>query len=210
MKLFLYRSFFIACCILAYTAASSQSKLLFREDWKEIPAATPVTQEHVANPNLILTLYGPTKDQIKKSNHPPIPNDPYYIWSGDCKGNWAFTLSYRDKWVDLTGNAKINLRTRQSGFHQLHLILKLDTGDWLVSDQSVAYTPDWIEKEFKIADLSWRKLNIETVTEGNPVKNPDLSKVAEIGFTDLMPGGGTPASSRVDWIEVYGKEVSKK
>jgi hypothetical protein len=48
------------------------------------------------------------------------------------------------------------------------------------------------------------------VTEGNPVKNPDLSKIAEIGFTDLMPGGGTPASSRVDWIEVYGKEVSKK
>ncbi len=210
MKLFLYRSFFIACCILAYTAASSQSKLFFREDWKEIPAATPVTQEHVANPNLILTLYGPAKDQIKKSNHPPIPNDPYYIWSGDCKGNWAFTLSYRDKWVDLTGNAKINLRTRQSGFRQLHLILKLSTGDWMVSDQSVGYTPDWAEKEFKIAELSWSKLNIETVTEGNLVKNPDLSKVAEIGFTDLMPGGGTPASSRVDWIEVYGKEVSKK
>jgi hypothetical protein len=210
MKLFLYRSFFIACCILAYTAASSQSKLFFREDWKEIPAATPVTQEHVANPNLILTLYGPAKDQIKKSNHPPIPNDPYYIWSGDCKGNWAFTLSYRDKWVDLTRNAKINLRTRQSGFRQLHLILKLSTGDWIVSDQSVGYTPDWVEKEFKIAELSWRKLNIETVTEGNPVKNPDLSKIVEIGFTDLMPGGGTPASSRVDWIEVYGKEVSKK
>jgi hypothetical protein len=210
MKLFLYRSFFIACCILAYTAASSQSKLFFREDWKEILAATPVTQEHVANPNLILTLYGPAKDQIKKSNHPPIPNDPYYIWSGDCKGNWAFTLSYRDKWVDLTGNAKINLRTRQSGFRQLHLILKLSTGDWMVSDQSVGYTPDWAEKEFKIADLSWRKLNIETVTEGNPVKNPDLSKIIEIGFTDLMPGGGTPASSRVDWIEVYGKKVSKK
>ena len=210
MKLFLYRPIFIACCILAYSTASSQSKLFFREDWKEIPAATPVTQEHVANPNLIMSLYGPAKDEIKKSNHPPIPNDPYYIWSGDCKGNWALSLRNRDKWVDLTGDAKINLRTRQSGFRQLHLILKTGTGDWLVSDQSVAYAPDWIEKEFKIADLSWRKLNIDAVTEGNPVKNPDLSKIAEIGFTDLMPGGGTPASSRVDWIEVYGKEVSKK
>lgn len=208
MKLLLYRSFFIACYILACTTASAQSKLFFREDWKEIPAATPVTQEHVANPDLILSLYGPAKDSIKKSNHPPIPNDPYYIWSGECKGNWALTLRYRDKLVDLTGDAKINLRARQSGFHQLHLILKLGTGDWLVSDQSAAYTPDWIEKEFKIAGLSWRKLNIETVTEGNPVKDPDLSKVSEIGFTDLMPGGGTPASSRVDWIEVYGKEVN--
>ena len=210
MKLLLCRPFFIGCYILACTTANSQSKLFFREDWKEIPAATPVTQEHVVNPNLILALYGPAKEQIKKSNHPPIPNDPYYIWSGDCKGNWALSLSYRDKWVDLTGDAKIILRTRQSGFRQLHLILKLHTGDWLVSDQSVAYTPDWIEKEFKVVDLSWRKLNIETVTEGSPVKNPDLSKVAEIGFTDLMSGGGTPASSRIDWIEVYGKDVNKK
>jgi len=198
----------MVCCILACTTANSQSKLFFREDWKAIPAATPVTQEHVVNPNLILSLYGPAKDEIKKSNHPQIPNDPYYIWSGDCKGNWALSLRYRDKWVDLTGDAKIILRTRQSGFRQLHLILKPGTGDWLVSDQSVPYTPDWVEKEFKIAGLSWRKLNIETVTEGSPVQNPDLSKVAEIGFTDLMPGGGTPASSRVDWIEVYGKEVN--
>ena len=109
MKLLLYWSFFIACCILLCETASSQSKLVFREDWKEIPAATPVTQEHVANPNLILSLYGPAKDEIKKSNHPPIPNDPYYIWSGDCKGNWALSLRNRDKWVDLTGDAKINL-----------------------------------------------------------------------------------------------------
>lgn len=209
MKLFLRFSFIVGC-VLAYTTASSQSQLFFREDWKEIPAATPVTQEHVANPDLILSLYGPAKDEIKKSNHPPIPNDPYYIWSGDCKGNWALGLHDRNKWVDLTGDAKINLRTRQSGFRQLHLILKLGTGEWIVSDQSVPYTSDWIEKEFKVSDLSWRKLNIEMVTEGNPVKNPDLSKVAEIGFTDLMPGGGTPASSRLDWIEVYGKAVNKK
>jgi len=33
--------------------------------------------------------------------------------------------------------------------------------------------------------------------------------VDEIGFTDLMAGGGSPASSRVDWIEVYGRPVSR-
>lgn len=209
MKLLLYRLLSIAGLILICTVSRSQSKLLFREDWKEIPAATPVTQEHIANPDLVLSLYGPAKDEIKKSNHPPIPNDPYYIWSGECKGNWALSLGYKGHWVDLAGDAKINLRTRQSGFRQLHLILKLNTGDWLVSDQSAPYTADWIEKEFKIAYMSWRLLNIETVTEGKRVENPDLSKVAEIGFTDLMSGGGTPASSRVDWIEVYGKAVSK-
>lgn len=33
-------------------------KLFFREDWKEIPAETPVTQKHVNNPELILGCYG--------------------------------------------------------------------------------------------------------------------------------------------------------
>jgi hypothetical protein len=33
------------------------------------------------------------------------------------------------------------------------------------------------------------------------VSKPDLSKVDEVGWTDLMIGGSTPASSRVDWIE---------
>lgn len=211
MKLLLYRSIFIVwLSALTCTVARSQSKLFFREDWKEIPAATPVTQEHVANPELILSLYGPAKDGVKKSNHPPIPNDPYYIWSGECSGNWALSLRHRNQWVDLTGDAKINLRTRQSGFRHLRIILKLNTGDWLVSDQSAGFTADWIEKEFKIADLHWRKLNLSTVVEGNWVEKPDLSKVTEIGFTDLMTGGGTPASSRVDWIEVYGKALSNK
>jgi hypothetical protein len=210
MKSLFYRPVFIVWLILICVTAKSQSKLFFREDWKEIPAATPVTQQHVANTQLILSLYGPAKDEVKKSNHPPIPNDPYYIWSGDCKGNWALSLHDQDQWVDLTGDAKIKLRSRQSGFRQLHLIIKLATGDWLVSDQSVAFTNDWTVDEFKVADLRWHKLNIETVIEGNRVENPDLSKIAEIGFTDLMTGGGTPASSRLDWIEVYGKAVSKK
>ncbi len=34
---------------------------------------------------------------------------------------------------------------------------------------------------------------------------PDLSQVEQIGFTDLKPGSGSPSSSRLDWIEVYGK-----
>src|SRR5690606_33660078 len=50
--------------------AQSASNLFFREDWKESEAALPVTQEHVANPNLVLSLHGPGKEGVKKSNHP--------------------------------------------------------------------------------------------------------------------------------------------
>ncbi|HEX8040342.1 MAG TPA: hypothetical protein VF490_14390 [Chryseosolibacter sp.] len=190
-------------------SAQSSGKLFFREDWKEAEAALPVTQEHVANPDLILNLYGPARDSIKKSNHPQIPNDPYYIWSGECKGNWAVGLRHRNQLVDLRGDARIRIRSKQSGFRQLRLILKLQSGTWLVSEQSAPYTENWTEKEFRIARIHWRTLDIETITEGAWVEAPDLSKVEEIGFTDLMEGGGTPASSRLDWIAVYGKAVSR-
>ena len=186
------------------SGAQSKSKLFFREDWKEIEAALPVTQQHVTNPDLMLSLYGPARNEIKKSNHPNIPNDPYYIWSGECKGNWALTLKHRIQTADLTGDAKIKVRSKQSGFRELRIILKLDNGSWLVSDQSAGSAEDWTEVEFRIADIRWRRLNIETVIEGAWVQDPDLRKVGEIGFTDLMVGGGTPASSRLDWIEVHG------
>jgi hypothetical protein len=185
--------------------AQSRSKLFFREDWKEIAAALPVTQEHIANPDLILALYGPAAKSVKKSNHPEIPNDPFYIWSGECKGNWAVGLRHKNEDVDLsTADARVRIRSRQSGFRTLRLMLKLGDGSWLVSDAGLDFTEVWSEKEFRIADIRWLKLNIDHVTEGQWVKDPDLRRVVEIGFTDLMAGGGTPASSRLDWIEVWG------
>jgi hypothetical protein len=210
MKLVKYLSFFISSLLFSITVdGQSRAKLFFREDWKEIEAALPVTQEHVSNPDLVLALYGPASGAIKKSNHPEIPNDPYYIWSGECKGNWALTLRHKNLLSDLTGDAKVKFRSRQSGFRQLRIIIKLSDGTWLVSDQHAAFTDDWTEKEFVFSDIRWRKLNIESVTEGAWFQKPDLTKVEEIGFSDLMPGGGTPASSRLDWIEVWGKAATR-
>lgn len=169
----------------------------------------PVTQEHVSNSNLILSLHGPGKDRIKKSNHPHIPNDPFYIWSGDCAQNWGVSLRHKEYMADLTGEAFVSWRTRQSGFRQMRLILKLADGTWLVSDQYDGASDEWREMKFKIADIRWRVLDIEEIVEGNWRENPDLSKVDEIGFTDLMVGGGSSASSRLDWIEVHGKRVKR-
>ncbi len=189
--------------------AQSSSDLFFREDWKETEAALPVTQEHVANPDLQLSLHGFSREEIKKSNHPHIPDDPYYIWSGECRGNWAVSLMHKTKKVDLTGSAEIKWQAKQSGYRQLRVILKLSDGQWLVSDHYDDESKYWREKSFKIADLRWRELDIERVIEGNWVKDPDLSEVEEIGFTDLMVGGQSKASSRLDWIEVYGKTLEK-
>jgi len=52
------------------------------------------------------------------------------------------------------------------------------------------------------------------MNDGPWVDKPDLSKVDEIGWTDLATGsghgsGGLVGSSRIDWIEVYGAGVRR-
>jgi hypothetical protein len=196
--------FSFAICNAQYRPA-----LFFREDFKEIPAATPVTQEHVVNKDVIIGLYGPGRDSIKKSHHDVPADDPYYIWSGTCKGNWVMTLRKDKLYVDLSGHAKITWRSKQAGFRCLRLVIKLADGTWLVSGQCDDGSKDWRIHEFNIMDIDWYELNIKSVIEGNPVNNVNLSKVEEIGFTDLMTGGGSNACSRLDWIEVYGKSVDR-
>ena len=191
--------------LLAFAADTGRPPLFFREDFKETPAETPITQEHVGNPKVALSLYGPGREGIKKSHHDTPADDPFYVWDGTCAGNCGITLREKSAVVDLTGQAKIRWRTKQAGFRRLHLILKLATGDWLVSQPLEGDSSDWRETEWAASDLQWRRLDIKTLIEGAPVASPDLSRVAEIGWSSLMTGGGTPACTRVDWLEVYGR-----
>ena len=175
----------------------------FREDWKETPAATPVTQEHVANPDLILAVHGPGRDRVKKSHHDQPADDPYYIWSGDTTAPWAVSLRHRRGPIDLSGPARIRWRAKQSGFYELRPIVQVGPEQWLVADESDGPSADWREREFRVSELTWRVLDITRIVEGRAVEKPDLSRVLAVGVTDLRAGGGTPASSRLDWIEVY-------
>ncbi|WP_373512284.1 hypothetical protein, partial [Persicitalea sp.] len=97
------KHFFLALLVLPLvTAAQDRPDIFFREDFKETPAATPVTQAHIANPDLVMTLYGPGKDSLKKSNHDKPADDPFYIWSGLCQDTWAVTLKHKSGNVDLS------------------------------------------------------------------------------------------------------------
>lgn len=201
--------FAMIATVTVATAARAQEPppLFFREDWTETPAARPVTQAHVSNAALVLTLHGSGGAQIKKSHHDQPADDPHYIWSGEADAPWAVTLRHRRAGVDLRGQAKVRWRARQTGFRRLHLLLHLPDDTWIVSEQSDGESDDWRVQTFNVHDLRWRRLDIGRVTEGDRVAAPDLSHVIEVGFADLMRGGGTPASSRLDWIEVYGTEV---
>lgn len=191
-------------------AFSYRPFLLYREDWTETPEAFPLTQDQISHQDLILNLYGAAKTEMKKSHHDKPIDDPYYIWSGKCSYNWLVTFTSKKFQVDLTGYAKIRWRTKQSGFRQLRLVVKLEDGTWLVSDQSESSSKDWKVSELNIMDLEWYRLDIESITEKKKVSTVNLSHVEEIGFTDLMRGGLSSASSRIDWLEVYGKPQERQ
>ncbi len=187
----------------------SADSLYFREDWKEIPFALPITPAHVNNPELQMETHGPGRLGIKKSHHEEIENDPYYVWSGECKLPWALSLKKQGKLVDLSSDSsKVVWRSRQSGGHALHLLIKLPGERWFISEQSNGSSKDWQEFTFKIKELTWRHFSIIQCVAEESVPTPDLSKVEQIGFTDQLAGKSSKFSSRVDWLEVYGKELN--
>ncbi len=182
--------------------------LVFREDWTATPPSLPLTQRDVANPALKLAVHGKGGPLLKKSFHSARHWDPHYVWSGLSSVPWAASLSLADgSLMDLTGTATVRWRSRQSGFRALRAVIELDGGEWLVSEASDPESAQWHVHEFAFSATRWRRLTVETVTEGGWEPRPDLSRVRSVGFTDLMPGGRSGACSRLDWIEVYGRQV---
>lgn len=187
-------------------------ELIFREDWNAIPAARPITQEHVAHPDLILELHGPGRAQIKKSHHGEIAGDPYYVWSGKCDGAWALSLRHRDSLIDLSRCGYVRWRARQSGSRCLRLILKPQRGSWVVSHRCDGESADWREFAIETADATWRRFDIESCTAGESIAShpgPALDRIDAVGVSDLMHGDGSAHCSRLDWIEVWGRPVKR-
>ena len=188
--------------------------LFFHEEWKQTPAGGehPVTPEGVANPNLELKLYGASGKDVQLTGSAKDDNNPIHLWTGLCTTPCAVALRDKTNFADLTGLARIRWVTKMSGFHQVRPIVKLADGTWLVGDRADGSVADWQVSEFNISEVRWLKLDIEKVlTKGNIVEKPDLSKVDEIGFVDLMPGSGHGAGgwSDVAAIDVFGGSVKR-
>ena len=139
-------------------------------------------------------------------------NNPIHLWTGMCTTPCAFTLKNKNSYADLTGLARIRLVSKMSGFHQVHPLIKTADGIWLVGDRAEGSLADWIESEIPVSEVRWMRVDpVRMVTTGNFVNNPDLSKVDEIGFADLMPssGHGPGGWADVGMVEVYAKSVAR-
>jgi hypothetical protein len=199
--------------------------LFFTETWKQTGLERDVDNDVLANANLELHLYGATSKQIQIA--PTTPNnrqDPANLWTGICNGPVAATLRDKNNFVDLTGRAKIRWQTRSAGFHVVRPVIKLADGTWLVGDHADGdgTTENFVESEFSVSYVRWLRLDINTVTTvhadrsarpeiGRWVEKPDLARVDEIGFADLMPGSGHGWGGfvNVGRIDVYGTRVKR-
>jgi len=197
-------------------AAPRRAPLFFREEWKQTPAGGehPVDiPTALSNANLELKLIGPTGKEILMTGAATDENNPTHLWTGMCTTPCGFTIRDKSNLADLTGLARISFVTKVSGYHKVWPIVKLADGTVLVGDKSEGSTVDWLTSDIAVSEMRWRKLDpARIVTTGDWVKDPNLSRVDEIGFVDLMPGSGHGQGgwSDVARIEVYAKSVKRE
>ena len=197
--------------------------LYLKVEWVRPPSQTgqvPVIQQNIINPDVEMKWYGAAAKKLLTTGTPWSDVAPFGVWSGECDGPFAITFRLKDSYVDMTGQANVRWYVKTSGFHVVRPVVKLTDGTMLVADLSFDSVPMLTEHEFSLLGLRWLKLDPDrVVTLGrNPapaneiwVPEPDLSKVDEIGFVDLMPssGHGTGGYIQLGNIEVYGKAVPR-
>jgi len=200
--------------------APTRPPLFFSEAWKALPAAVddhgewPASQAGVSNPNLVLSLYGPSgKDITLVAVRGNADVYPLNLWTGVTTSPIGATLRDKENYVDLSNPlSKIRWTIRTSGFHQIRPLLKLADGTYIVADHVTGPVFDFIQADISLADCRWMKVDpARMVTVGNMIDKPDLTKVDEVGFADLMPGSGhgNGGYANIAKIEVYGKPVKR-
>jgi hypothetical protein len=181
-----------------------------------------VTTDVLTTSNLNLHPYGDGKNIIVSIGK--AETDPH-LFDGLCDKPCGMTLQDRDNYFDLRGRAKIKWTTIVSGFHRAHPLIKLADGTLLIGDKAEGSIADWQQSEVSLSEVRWLKLDPERgVTLGTWVPNPDLSKVDEVGFFDVIPGSGVrvagvpveklPNPPVGGWIaiaalDLWGKPVSR-
>jgi hypothetical protein len=200
--------------------APSRPPLFFSEGWQPLKTPTddhgawPAAQGGVASPRLTLSLHGTSGKEIQLvAVRGQTDLYPMNLWTGTTTSPSGASLRDSDNFVDLSDPlAKIRWTVRTSGFHQVRPIIKLADGTWLIGDHATGPSVDFNVDDVSIAAVRWMKLDIErVVTVGDFVAKPDLRKVDEVGFADLLPGSGHGPGgyANVARIEVYGRPVKR-
>lgn len=188
--------------------------LFFEEVWKQLPKGgeNPLVQDHIANANLELKLYGPKSDQLQVTGFDGNDTNPTHTWSGLAGAGATIAFKHKTSYADFSKGARVMVQSKTSGFHKLHPFIKLADGKTFIGDLQLGQTVDFLFEEFRLEQVKWISFNTELgVTKGNLVTEIDLSKIDEFGFTDLQPGAdhGPGGWSDVGIVRVYANAVPR-
>ena len=210
---------FVVCSAGSTVAFAQQGQagrpaLLFKEDWR-LPrhdgAATDentrFTPEVVTNDRLEARLYGPGSARVRAAEHEGRVD----LWNGLATSPVAVTLRDKRGYVDVTGLARLRWIVRTNAIHTLYPVVKLADGTLAVGSRAVTTDGDFLQVEIAFTGLKWFKLDPQQIVVMTEVKNPDLSKVDEVGLVSLAPGGGhgIAGSANLSTVELFAKSVPR-
>lgn len=199
------------------SVVQTQPDLLFREGWRLPKHDGPptnenrrVTAEVVTNPRVELTVYGQDARNVIAWEH----DGRVDLWTGMAASPIAMTVRDRANYMDLTGLARVRWIVRTEGLHVLYPVVKLADGTLLAANRAITTDGDFLQVDLALAGwgrLRWYHLDPVRVVTTTEVRDPDLSRVDEIGFVDLAPGGGHGRAgwSNLSTVEVYAKPVPR-
>ncbi|CAN5677277.1 hypothetical protein BH23ACI1_BH23ACI1_00050 [soil metagenome] len=197
--------------------ARTRPDLLFREEWRlpqhEGPPTNEnrrVTPEVVTNPRVELTVYGLDAKAVMAWEH----DGRVDLWTGMAASPIAMTVRDRHNYMDLTGLARIRWIVRTESLHVIYPVVKLADGTLLAGNRAITTDGDFLQVELALSGfgrIRWYLLDPERVVTTTEFRDPDLSKVDEVGFVNLAPGGG---HGRAGWanlstVEVYARPVPR-
>ena len=219
----------IACLVASTVASTAQTTptpntqkpgmkprppLLYSEPWKLPPHTGEQTDENmrftpevVTNPRLEAKLYGPDAKVVRASVH----EDRIDLWNGMSSSPVAVTLRDRRNFVDLTDPARLRWILRTNAIHLLHPVVKLADGRLIVGDRGISTYGEFLTVEIAFTNMRWYALDPVKVIVGTEVRNPDLSKVDEVGVAMLTPGGGhgIAGSANLSNVDLFAYPVAR-
>ena len=161
------------------------------------------------------TLHGTSGKEIQlvavRGPSDPLSDEPVDRHDDGAERGDAARPEQLRRSVDLL--AKIRWTVRTSGFHQVRPVLKLADGTWLVGRSQrpgLRSTSTSTTCRLPMCDGS-SSTSRASSRSATGWRSPDLRKVDQVGFADLMPGSGHGAGGYVNVgrIEVYGRPVKR-
>ncbi|MBI2149706.1 MAG: hypothetical protein HYU27_03760 [Acidobacteria bacterium] len=195
-------------------APATRPPLLFREEWKLPPHTGEPTDENmrvtaavVGNDRLEAKWYGPSAAVIRAAEH----EGRIDLWTGMTTSPVAVTLRDRRNYLDLTGLARLRWIVRTNAIHALHPVVKLADGTLLAADRGITTHGEFLQVDVAFNGMRWYRLDQAKVVVLTELKDPDLTRVDEVGLAALAPGGGhgIAGSANLSTVELFARAVPR-